>query len=221
MPYNIQFKTPFTSILSGMTSSGKTTWIQNLLKIKDQIFTEPPAKIILFYKVIQDLYLEMERQGLVDELVNVNENPPTLDSIHAMVHKFKDNGGSLLIFDDTMSVINDDFENLFCNLSHHENSSIIFLTQNLFYQNAVFRTMSLNCHYLILMKNDRDKQQVSILAKQFSPHNVNFITKAYFDATQKAYSYLIIDFKADTPGKVRIRSRIFPHQFPCTVYIEN
>ena len=64
MPYNIQFKTPFTSILSGMTSSGKTTWIQNLLKIKDQIFTEPPAKIILFYKVIQDLYLEMERQDL-------------------------------------------------------------------------------------------------------------------------------------------------------------
>ena len=220
MPYNIQFKTPFNLIISGMSGSGKTTWVQNLLRIKEQIFSESPSKVFLFYKIMQDVYLEMQQQGLVTELIYVAENPISLDEIQLMVHKHKDNGGCLLIFDDSMTNINEDFENLFCNLGHHENASIIFLTQNLFYQNKTFRTMSLNSHYLVLMKNDRDKQQTSILAKQFSPHNNAFITKAFFDATLKAYSYLILDFRPDTPSNIRVRSRIFQNQFPCTIYLE-
>lgn len=218
MPHDIRFKTSFNCLVSGASSSGKTTWVKNLLTLKDKLFTQKPAYIILFYKIIQDVYLEMEEEGLVNEIINVKDKFPSLDEISEMVHKYKDQGGSLLIFDDTMSDINNDFEQLFCNLSHHENASIIFLTQNLFYQNKVFRTMSLNCHYLVLMKNDRDKQQTSILAKQYSPNNSKFIVQSYADATKKAYSYLLFDFRPETPSNLRIRSNIF--EFPCTVYIE-
>ena len=114
--------------------------------------------------------------------------------------------------------VKQDFEQLFCNLSHHENASIIFLTQNLFYQDKTFRTMSLNSHYLVLMKNDRDKQQVTILAKQYRPGNNRYITEAYADATKKPYSYLLIDFKPDTEPEIRLRTNIF--QFPCVTYLE-
>jgi len=55
MPYNIQFKTPFNLIISGMSGSGKTTWVQNLLRIKEQIFSESPSKVFLFYKIMQCL----------------------------------------------------------------------------------------------------------------------------------------------------------------------
>ena len=218
MPHDIRFKTSFNCLVSGMSGSGKTTWVKNLLTLKKQLLTEEPARVFLFYKVMQDIYLEMENTGLVNESINVNEHFPTLEEIFELVHKYKDIGGSLLIFDDTMSDISTDFEQLFCNFSHHENASIIFLTQNLFYQNKTFRTMSLNCHYLVLMKNDRDKQQTSILGKQFSPKNNAFITQAYADATKKPYSYLLLDFRPETPQNLRVRSNIF--EFPCVAYLE-
>lgn len=217
-PHDIRFKTSFNCLISGMSGSGKTTWVKNLLTLREKLFTEIPAKVFLFYRAVQDMYLEMEQMGLVNELINVNEKFPSLDEIYEMVHKYKNTGGSLLIFDDTMSDLKEDFEQIFCNLSHHENASVIFLTQNLFYQSKIFRTMSLNAHYLVLMKNDRDKQQVSILAKQYRPGNSRFITEAYADATKKPYSYLLIDFKPDTHQDIRVRSNIF--EFPCVTYLE-
>ncbi len=78
--------------------------------------------------------------------------------------------------------------------------------------------MSLNSQYLVLMKNDRDRQQISILGKQFSPHNNLYITQAYNKATQSPYSYLLLDFKPNSPQKLRVRSNLF--EFPCKVYIE-
>ena len=148
MPHDIRFQTSFNCIVSGMSSSGKTTWVKNLLALRKQLFTKVPAKTFLFYKVMQDIYLEMENTGLVDELINVNEQLPSLDEITEMVHKYKDQGGSLLIFDDTMSSISEDFEQLFCNLSHHENMSIIFLTQNFAY--LIYINNTINKKYIFI-----------------------------------------------------------------------
>ncbi len=220
MTWDIRLKTSFNCIVSGPSGSGKTTWVKNLLTIGDQIFTESPKKVFLFYQAMQDMYIEMENMGLVHELVDVKNGLPTLDDIFNMVNPYRDIGGSLIIFDDSMNSINSDFEQLFCNLSHHSNCSIIFLTQNLFFKDKSFRTMSLNSHYIVLMKNDRDKQQISILSKQISPNNSSFISQAYQDATKKAYDYLLLDFRQETPPILKVRGNIFPHQFPCTVYIE-
>ncbi len=217
MPYDIRFKTPFNCIVAGMSYSGKTTWVKNLLTLRDKIFTEQPTRIFLFYKVMQDIYVEMEADGLVHELVTVNEEMPSLETIISMVEKYKNQGGSMLIFDDTMSDLNNDFEQLFCNVSHHYNSSIIFLTQNLFYQKTTFRTMSLNSHYLVLMKNVRDTQQISILAKQFSPYNNSFLVQSYAEATKNPFSYLLLDFRPDSPQELRLRSNLF--EFPCLVFL--
>jgi hypothetical protein len=219
MVCDIRFKTPFNLIVSGVSGSGKTTWVKNLLKIKEQIFDKEPAEVLLFYRAMQDIYLEMENEGLITKMINVSTMFPSLDDFYETAHEVKDVGGSLLIFDDVMTDINPDFENLFCNLSHHENASIIFLTQNLFYKNKSFRTMSLNAHYMVLMKNDRDKQQISILAKQFNPNNSNFIVQSYEEATKSPYDYLLLDFRPDTAQNLRVRSKIFPHQFPTTVFL--
>jgi len=219
MVCDIRFKTPFNLIVSGVSGSGKTTWVKNLLKIKEQIFDKEPAEVLLFYRAMQDIYLEMENEGLITKMINVSTMFPSLDDFYETAHEVKDVGGSLLNFDDVMTDINPDFENLFCNLSHHENASIIFLTQNLFYKNKSFRTMSLNAHYMVLMKNDRDKQQISILAKQFNPNNSNFIVQSYEEATKSPYDYLLLDFRPDTAQNLRVRSKIFPHQYPTTVFL--
>jgi hypothetical protein len=70
------------------------------------------------------------------------------------------------------------------------------------------------------MKNDRDKQQISILSKQISPNNSNYIVEAYKDATKNPYDYLLLDFMPETDNLIRLRSNIFIQQFPMVTYLE-
>lgn len=221
MPFDITFKTPFNALVSGASGTGKTTWVRNLLKLRNHIFSTPPDHVIWFYAKHQPLYDEMKRDGLIDELININNNFPTSDFITEAVAQYKGDGGSVIVFDDILVDITSDFVKMFCNISHHENASMIFLTQNLMYQNKHFRTMSLNCHYIVLMKNERAIQQVSFLSRQLCPENIPYIIQAYSQATKsKPYSYLVLDLRSDSKPQVRLRSNIFPHEFPVRVYKE-
>jgi len=201
----------------GPSSSGKTTWVRNLLKMKSQLFTSPPLKTFLFYNMAQPIYGEMKEQGLIDEMYDSTSKFPVLEEIQAMVSPFKEIGGSLIIFDDMLTNLTNDFERLFLNLSHHENASVILMSQNMFYKDKIYRTMSLNTHYLVLMKNGRDSQQISILARQICPTNPDFVLTAYTKATRYPYSYLILDFRSDSPPVIKFRRNIFPHEFPLVV----
>lgn len=214
-----RFKTPFNCIISGSSKTGKTTFVYNLLTVRNTIFSQNPEHVILFYKHNQDIYRQMLNTNLIDELLSIDDGF-TFDNIVTKVNPFKKGAGSLLIIDDAMTDIGNDFEQVFTNLSHHQNCSVIFLTQNLFYKDKTYRTMSLNSHYFVIMKNPRDKQQISILAKQFCPGNSTYVINSYLDATKYSYSYLILDFMPDSPSSLRLRSKIFPHEFPYTVYLE-
>ena len=220
MPFDIRLKTSFNLICSGPTGSGKTTWVKNLLTFAEEMFVEKPVKVYLFYRVMQDIYLQMRANKLVDEFIDVSKQMPTLDDYDQWVSPYTESGGSMFIFDDSIADLNKDFENLFCNISHHKKCSIIFLTQNLYYKHPVFRLMSLNTHYLVTMKNDRDKQQISNLGRQISPGNSSFLVQIMQDATKKPYGYLFSDFKPTTAPAVRFLTNIFPHEFPTIAYLE-
>ena len=220
MTFDISIKPQTNMIVSGGTGSGKTTFVKNLLTIKDQLFSKSPAKTFLFYRIMQPIYNEMEMSGLIDELVDTQTNFPTYDKIKEMVEQYKTEG-CIIIFDDIMTQLNDDFIDLFCNLSHHANLNIILLVQNLFCKDKVFRTLSLNSHYMVVMKNERDKNQISTLATQISPKNGSYVVQAYKEATKYPYSYLFIDYHQETPNVIRLRNNIFPHEFPTVAYLEN
>lgn len=218
--WDLRFKHPFNLLITGFSQSGKTSWVRNFLKFIDHLCTHKPKYVILFYKAMQPIYNDMLAEKLVDKLIDVSVQFPSLDEIYQLIQPYKDTGGSMMLFDDTMSDVTTDFEQLFCNASHHLNSSIIYLTQNMFYNNKAFRTMSLNSHYITVMKNPRDTQQISILARQFKPNNSNFVIKSYMDATRKNYSYLLLDFTPDSPEIIRVRTDIFPNEAPLKIYLE-
>ncbi len=218
--YDARMKTPFNCIISGASKSGKTTLVQNLLSMREHLFTTNPDRVFLFYKHMQDVYQDMVNNKYVDELLDVGSNDFTFDSIVEKVRPYKDGNGCLIVFDDSMTDLWDDFEQIFTNISHHQNCSVIFITQNLFLNNKVYRTMSLNAHYFFLMKNERDKQQIGILAKQFCPGNSTYVIQAFNEATKAPFSYLMIDFTQESPGCLKLRSHIFPHQFPYCIYLE-
>lgn len=118
----------------------------------------------------------------------------------------------LLILDDLMGQCDIKVEKIFTKLSHHNNISIVYLTQNLFYGTKQQRTISLNAHYLVLFKNPRDSSQITYLARQMFPGKSRHLVEAYKDATRLPYTYLLIDLKPETDDSHRLRSNIFPDE---------
>ena len=199
-------KHPFTMIVAGPTSSGKTILVRRLLddwinQIKGLLST---PKCVWCYGQWQSEYnnilsLPIEyHEGLVDE-TSINEMKP-----------------DIIVIDDLMTELGDNksLANLFTKGSHHMNLSVIFIIQNIFHQAKMMRTISLNCHYFYLMKNARDRSQIVSLARQLYPNNMKYLVESYENATKKPYSYIRVDTSPMTPDEYRVRTRLLQEELP-------
>jgi len=110
----------------------------------------------------------------------------------------------LIILDDLLiDVYSKEVCSLFTRGSHHRNISVILITQNVFHQGRYCR----------------DKNQFLFLARQVYPEDSNSVYRAYLDATEKAYGYLMLDLSQDIKDKFRFRTRIFPTEYPPAFYV--
>jgi len=206
-------------ILSGATMSGKTTFLYNFLQYREDLLSEKPSKVFLFYKKYQPMYNQMLKYKIVDELIELDEGMISLKNFQQKVRPFKDKGGCLCIFDDLMEEIDENNSKIFTKEAHHENSSVIFVTQLLFVCDKSYRSMSRNTTYFVLMKNPRDARSIQAMASQISSNN-SILFDVFKEATQNAYSYLVVDFHPTTPDHVRLRSRILPSEAPMKAFME-
>jgi len=192
----LPLKHPFTAIVAGPTSCGKTRFVFRLIDNVSRMIDPSPSKIVYCYGEYQQLFCQYPHvdfhQGLPD-LYDFDGSQPTL-----------------LIIDDLMHETNETVVNLFTKGSHHRNVSVMYLTQNLFPKNAFARTISLNAHYMILFKNPRDASQFANLARQMYPKRSQFVVEAYKDATKEPYSYLLVDLRPEQDDDLRLRANVFP-----------
>ena len=100
--------------------------------------------------------------------------------------------------------------NLFIKGCHHRNLSVIFIVQNIFHRGKELRDMSLNSHYLVVLKSPRDSSQVNHLVRQMSRGHAKYMQEAFEDATKRPYKYLFCDLEPETPTDFRLRTNIFP-----------
>ena len=191
-----RLKHPFTCVVAGPSSSGKTQFVVRLIRHADRLVDPPPEKIVYCYGEFQPSFLEFSQ-------VEFHEGLPD-------VSRFDGRSRVLLIIGDLMNEADQLVCNLFTKLSHHRNVSVVFVTQNLFHRNRHVRTMNLNTHYVVLFKNPRDAGQVAIMARQMYPRKSNFVVEAFRDATREPYGYLLIDLKPETDDRYRFRTNIFP-----------
>ena len=86
---------------------------------------------------------------------------------------FSSYSDSLIILNDMMddAVSDSSMMKVFTERSHHQNISILFMTQNIFHQGRRACTISLNTQYMVLFENARDRQQIKTLAKQMYPED--------------------------------------------------
>lgn len=179
----------FNMVVSGPSGSGKTQFIKRLIEQKDKLITPNIKKTFFAYTEFQDAYTEIDAE-FIGHIPDINEIEPF----------------SLLILDDFQDRVKL-LENLFTKHSHHRNISVIILVQNPFAKDM--RTISLNAHYFVFMRNPRDNSQINYLARQINPAKSKNIIEAYQDATKSPYSYLFIDLKQETPEQLRFRTDIF------------
>ena len=61
---------------------------------------------------------------------------------------------------------------------------------------------------------------IAQLAKQVFPGKVGLLNQAYVQATKRrGYGYLLLDFHQQQDDRVRIRSHIFPEEYPTKAYL--
>lgn len=216
--FDVRFNHPSTWTIAGSSQSGKTTFVLKLLRHL-YLFKDGTAikNIIYFYKEWQSMFDIAKSEKLVSEFVNTL---PSLEDVRAKVMAYVKQGGSIIIIDDFMQSLTSDISTIFTSLSHHSNVTVFLITQNLFGKNPVFREISLNSTYIVLMKNPRDASQVSHFARQVMPGRPKFVVDVYKEATKHAHSYLLFDNHQKTPDCLRIRSRILPNEAPMHVWME-
>lgn len=203
-----QFHSPTTILISGVSQSGKSTWIEKVINFNDQLFDTPPKKIIYCYSAYQNLFDRIKNK------VNLFQGIPSLEEI-CLPNKEH----VLLILDDMLDQLSRDIVNIFTVSSHHCNISCIFVTQNIFFKNPHLRSISLNSHYIVTFRQPRDLNQIQVLGRQILPHKSKVFLKIYSEATKKKYNYILINIHPANELHTSIHENIFPNEIE-TIYFE-
>jgi hypothetical protein len=102
-----------------------------------------------------------------------------------------------------------DMESLFVKGVHHLHLSVLYINQNIYCKGKHSRTINLNTHIYVLMKNPRDVSQFQCLARQAFLGKSAFLMQAYKDATSKRFGYLVLDFSPGAEEDYRVRTHVF------------
>ena len=194
----MKFTCPTTICISGITQSGKTTFLKTLLKYKKQLMDPPPAKVLYCYGAWQAAFEDMK--------VQFHRDLPSQE----VVDKFADGTPCMIVLDDLMDAVvkSEEIQRLFVRGSHHQNITVVYLNQNMFHQGKCSRSIQLNCHYIVLLKNPRDFSQIRLLGRQMGLGKT--LVEAYEDCMKEKYNYLVIDLSPHSSSDYKMFSHIFP-----------
>ena len=140
-----RWQQPFTCIVAGPTGCGKTTFVARLLRNASAMIDPPPERVTWYYGEWQTAYENLDIPNM-----RLEEGLPT---------SFDNGKRGLVVLDDLMAETDSRVTNLFTKKSHHSDTSVIYLVQNLFSKNKESRTISLNAQYMIVFKNPRDSNR--------------------------------------------------------------
>lgn len=199
-----------TVAYKGSTMTGKTTHLFKLLanRMNPHVFTRPELnqRVLYCYGSYQPKFDEVKER---DPHITFHRGLPEKDFKHYLPE------GGIVVLDDVMNdAVNDPrVSDLFTKGAHHDNITPITLEQNMFPQGRGGRTQRLNTQYLFLFKNPTDHLGPRIFARQAFPKDrqENFF-RAFEEATQRPYGYLMLDMHPLTSDAHRLRTDVIPDE---------
>lgn len=203
----IMLKSPFGMIISGPSSSGKSTLLLKFIAESVELIEPKPASILYCFGEMSQIVPILQKSG-----IGVFAGVPPEDVIKRQPKPL------LLILDDLLLAIDEKYLNqLFTAKSHHQNFSIVFVTQNLFEKKI--KVARQNAQYLILMRSPNSALSVRNIGVQLFPRQLDYFLDAYRQATNQPYGYLLIDMHASSDPSLRLRTSIFNQEEERTIFI--
>lgn len=189
----VKFLANHNTIIYGPTQVGKTQFV--LQVIRKKLVNPFPKQIFYMFGVHQDWmssWNETEDQQI--------------KFIHGLdFNQMDTTEPSLLVVDDLILSTGKEVASAFILGSHHKQISIFFLTQNLFPNCPIFRTMSANAHYYVIFHNQRNFRQVHTLARQiYAGQDLKRITAAYKRAGEQKRGFIVLSFAPELPEELTV-----------------
>jgi hypothetical protein len=202
---DVSIKWPFKWTLVGSSGSGKTNFSLEIVKNAQKLFDLPPTKIIIVYKVFQDIYKYFNNY--------INTSFYAEDEVDFEEVTLNNTERLLIICDDLyFSKKLNEIAEQFLIKGRHRNTSWLVLTQSIFNQPAL-KNISRNSSHITLFKSVR-LNEPHIFFSQLRPKSSKVLQNIYAQATEKSYSYLDIDLSQTCPDKLRYKTNIFDKFIP-------
>ena len=200
------FRHKFSLLVVGPTQSGKTYFVQQILKHNRIVYEEKTSiHISWYYNQWQECYEELKKS--LGKSIRFGRGGPELSKDLCEINPRYNN---IIILDDLMAEATDSpvVSRLFTQ-GRHRNASVILLLQNMFRKGKYNADISRNAQYLALFRSPSDRKQIGIIAERmFDKNRVHFMN-AYYKETEKPYGYLLVDKKPGTPPDNEILADLF------------
>lgn len=194
---DLLLKMPFGMIISGPSSSGKSSFLLKFISESATLIRPKPASTLYAFGEMSSIVPLLQKSG-----INVYPGVPTEEMIRRLAKPL------LLILDDLLLSIDENYLSaLFTKKSHHQNFAVVFVTQNLFEKKI--KVARQNAQYIVLMRAPNSALSTRNIGVQLFPRQLDYFLSAYRLATSKPYGYLLIDMHAASNPLLRLRSGIF------------
>ena len=204
---DFRFGHKFSLMIVGPSMSGKSYFVKQMLE-RDHIEYDDSRKqrrIHWFYGQYQDMFKDMKRNTGKD--IYFKQGLPEFESNLCDIDPRYNN---IVVLDDLMDMAVESLiiSKLFTQ-GRHRNASVILLLQNAFPKGKYNTSISRNAQYMALFRCPADRRQIGIMADRIFDKNKPAFMEIYKDITSKAYSFVVVDNKADTPARRQIIADIF------------
>ena len=207
----LKFCVPSSVIICGPSMSGKSELMFEIIAKRQDVFQEKMGLVIYCYGCWSVKYEKIKEE--YGEIISFVPGIPSETELRKWC--LKSQLPIILVLDDLLQDIcqSRDCQNVVTRAVHHCHISMFIITQNLFANSKIFRTISLNTHYFLIMKLKRDLSQIYALGRQIDPLHPNLLMEAYTKATQEAYGYLRVDLHPSSDSTFLLTSA-FLSDFP-------
>ena len=218
---DLRLKVPFTLIINGSSSCGKTSVVEKLLLNADECLTESPTEIVWAYAEHTADRERFERLRHLPISFRVGFPAEEIDRNTL----FSSSGPKLLVLDDIVTELtgNRSLFSLFNVLSHHQNISVVVTVQNLVgvtpVQKSCLNTLLRSCSYLVTFANRRTLPVAYQIARTYFPGQSQKVLAPFAQLINQPYQYLVIDF-VTLDDSLAVRCGGLTPDHPCYIYDE-
>lgn len=205
---------PSRLLVCGPSLSGKSTFLKNIVKYREEIYDCKFNRIIYCspqaLNLSQSGYVQCLREQFSD--LELCSELPNIDELNITA----DGGHKLILIDDYMLAFNKSNSSyrLLTEFSHHLLISVVVTSHNFFAGSKFQKTLSRNYSEIVLLHTRSDKLSLRNLGVQMFPENPRILIKsmAWIEKNlDNQLKYLLLDISPLTylPSRMIIRTNIF------------